>query len=85
MTVDDRDVLVIRDGDRYYALSNVCAHQHLSKLHLGRRTGMIVECPMHGWQYDIRTGASVNGCGALAVYTVELRDGEVCLLLPEDA
>jgi nitrite reductase/ring-hydroxylating ferredoxin subunit len=40
----------------YYATNNVCTHAfaHLSE---GYLDGPIIECPLHGGQFDVRTGS----------------------------
>jgi 3-phenylpropionate/trans-cinnamate dioxygenase ferredoxin subunit len=75
--------LFLRDGT-YYAINNVCSHQHHSVLHRGLLDGCTVECPMHGWTYDLRSGKAVKGDGRVACYRVELRDGNLFVELPED-
>jgi nitrite reductase (NADH) small subunit len=43
------------------------------------RDGEVVVCPWHGYEFDVRTGESVNGVirGRLGAYPVEVRDGIV--------
>jgi 3-phenylpropionate/trans-cinnamate dioxygenase ferredoxin subunit len=55
--VDGADVLVANCDDALYAVSNVCTHMggNLSK---GRLNGFLVECPLHGASFDLRTGAN---------------------------
>jgi nitrite reductase/ring-hydroxylating ferredoxin subunit len=57
--VDDEDVLVVRDGERLFAIGNRCTHQGAS-LSSGRVTfsGSIaqVTCPAHGSTFDLVTG-----------------------------
>ncbi len=84
VTVGGRDILIIRRGDVYHALRNVCAHQHISRLHEGTLEECTIECPMHGWRYDIRTGKSLTGEGALATYPVTVANGTLFIELPED-
>lgn len=53
--VDESEILVARDSDDYYAVSNVCPHRG-GKLSQGRLEGTIVECPIHGSRFDITNG-----------------------------
>ena len=39
----------------FYALDNTCPHAG-GPLGEGTLTGDIVECPWHGWQFNVRTG-----------------------------
>lgn len=84
ITVNGHDVVIFRQDEKFWALSNVCAHQHISRLHEGKREGFSLECPMHGWQYDIRSGKSLTGEGRLVVYKVVV-SGEILFLeIPDE-
>jgi len=50
-------IAVFRDGDRVFALSNVCPHQN-GPLGEGRIIDGCVTCPWHGWQYRPADGIS---------------------------
>ena len=50
-------IAVFRDGDKFHALSNVCAHQN-GPLGEGRIIGGCVTCPWHGFQYRPADGCS---------------------------
>lgn len=62
------------DGS-YYAIGNVCAHQHFPMMYQGTIEGLTVRCPMHGWRYSLESGIAVEGSGKLPVFDV-LIDGE---------
>ena len=72
----DQGVL-FRVGEEFFAIRNRCPHQQFEKLHEGEVDGFIVTCPMHGWQFDLRTGASVNAGGKLKVWKTEVRGKDV--------
>lgn len=72
--VEERDIVIIRKGDAFFALRDVCPHQG-AKLSQGAmmggvvvdargeqpelvRDGEFLSCPWHGWKVDIRTGRS---------------------------
>ena len=40
---------------KYYAIEALCRHQDGS-LAPGKIDGEVVECPLHSWHYNIRTG-----------------------------
>lgn len=50
-------VAVFRHQGALSAISNACAHQN-GPLGEGRIIDCLVTCPWHGFQYDLRTGAS---------------------------
>ncbi|QAY62392.1 non-heme iron oxygenase ferredoxin subunit [Xylanimonas allomyrinae] len=74
-------VAVVRDGDGgYHALSDICSHGAVS-LSDGEVTGCLVECWLHGSQFDLRTGKPVQlpAIKPVPVYPVTI-DGENVLV-----
>lgn len=59
-----------------YVTSNLCTH-NVALLTDGYLTGDIVECPLHGGCFNVRTGAATEfPCEKpLQTYAVEIRDG----------
>ena len=84
VTLNNRDIVIFRASDQIFAVSNVCSHQHFSKLHEGILESFLIECPMHGWRYDIRTGKSVTGEGTISVYPLSMKDGNLYIEVPDD-
>jgi len=58
--VDDKDVLIYRDGDEVYAVGNKCAHAG-GPLNEGNFKGSCVECPWHNSVFDMPDGSIVHG------------------------
>ena len=56
LTVNGVEVAVFRRGDRLWALANACPHAGGS-LAGGELDGDEVVCPLHGYRFDVRTGA----------------------------
>ena len=59
VVVDGLDVALFRRGDEIFALGNECAHKG-GNLCDGRIEGDIVTCPLHGWEFDLRSGACMT-------------------------
>jgi nitrite reductase/ring-hydroxylating ferredoxin subunit len=79
VTLDDRDVAVIRRGDEILAIGNECPHQGGS-LCDGWVEGDIVICPLHGWEFDLRSGACMTVPGeSVPRYTATVEDGAIYL------
>ena len=91
--VKGRPIAIFRLGEQFYALSNRCPHQGGSLCDGYRvglvesprpgqydysRSGEIIRCPWHGWEFDIRTGLSHCRPKDLFVrqYPLEVEDGE---------
>ncbi len=82
VTVGDEEIALWRVGGRFYAVSNVCSHQHISALHMGTLSGLTLTCPMHGWSYSLETGKPESGEGAIRTFGVLVRGGEVFIQIP---
>ncbi len=66
------------DGS-FHAVSNVCLHRG-GPIGEGTLDGPIVTCPMHGWEYDVRTGTNVaNPLARLRTFAVRV-DGDDVLV-----
>jgi nitrite reductase (NADH) small subunit len=92
--VEGRSIGVFRRGDELYAVLNVCPHRGApvcagevsgtmlpsspGELVYGM-DGLVLRCPWHGWEFDLRTGDSVGGVDRrrLRTFPVQVRDGEV--------
>jgi nitrite reductase/ring-hydroxylating ferredoxin subunit len=59
-TIAGTPVLLVREGDRVYALEPRCGHMG-GPLAEGALQGHVVTCPWHGSQYDARTGHAIRG------------------------
>ncbi len=80
--VSGRRVVLARTEDGYTAFDDHCTHRGGS-LADGVIISGQVQCPWHGSQFDVHTGAVVNGPAreGIGTYMVEERDGKVILHL----
>ena len=79
VTVDGRDVALFRRGDEVLAVGNECPHQGGS-LCDGWVEGDIVVCPLHGWEFDMRSGACMTVPGEdVPRYATTVEDGAIYL------
>ena len=84
-TLAGEDVLLLRRGDEVLAISNVCPHQGGSICE-GWAEGDIMICPLHGWEFDARSGACMTIPGEkIPAYTATIDDGIVYLERKQDA
>jgi nitrite reductase/ring-hydroxylating ferredoxin subunit len=58
--IGEQDILVSNVGGVFYAIANPCTHAG-GDLSSGTLKGAVVTCPLHGSQFDVRTGKSVSG------------------------
>ncbi len=60
VTADSTEILLVNLAGTYFAIGNICRHKGC-RLSVGNLSGDVVQCPCHGSQYNIRTGAIIRG------------------------
>jgi nitrite reductase/ring-hydroxylating ferredoxin subunit len=80
----DEEVAIWNVNGKFHAITNACAHQHVSVLHEAILEGATITCPMHGWCYSLETGKAVSGSGQIRVYGVWLFGNELFVKLPPE-
>jgi nitrite reductase (NADH) small subunit len=79
VSVNDEDAMLYRRDGEILAIGNACPHEGGS-LCDGWVEGDIVTCPLHGWEFDLRSGACMTIPGErVPGYTVTVEDGAVML------
>ena len=58
-----KQIAIFNVGGKFFAISNVCAHADGS-LAEGSVAGDVVTCPLHAWEYNVKTGESLTMPGA---------------------
>jgi nitrite reductase/ring-hydroxylating ferredoxin subunit len=78
--IDNTRIAIFYASGKYYALDALCRHQDGS-LAPGRVDGEIVECPLHSWHYNIRTGELLDYIKGvkLATYEVIIKGNDLYL------
>jgi 3-phenylpropionate/trans-cinnamate dioxygenase ferredoxin subunit len=81
--VGDTDVLVCRVKGSLYAIDDTCSHADES-LSEGFLSGFAVSCPLHGAQFDVRTGQHLGPPAYTGVrsYPVHEEGAEAVLEMP---
>lgn len=76
------DICVVKHEGEFYAFRNSCPHQHMP-LDMGLVKKGHVVCTLHGWIFDLKTGAcGVNPTCDLPVYTIVENDGQLSVSIP---
>ncbi|HZY46026.1 MAG TPA: non-heme iron oxygenase ferredoxin subunit [Anaerolineae bacterium] len=74
--VDDAPVGIANVGGRFYAFADVCTHDD-GPVAEGPLVGCVIECPRHGAQFDIRTGAVLRLPAVVPIPVYDLKvDGD---------
>ena len=76
LELDDIDVAVFNIDGEYFAIEDTCTHDG-GCLTGGRIEGDIIECPRHGAQFNIKTGAALSAPAYedLQIFAVRLNNG----------
>jgi 3-phenylpropionate/trans-cinnamate dioxygenase ferredoxin subunit len=76
--VDDVPALLLRIGDDFYCIEDVCTHDG-QPLTEGPLDGRAITCPRHGAQFDVSTGEALcmPATEPVRTFPVEVRDGTV--------
>jgi nitrite reductase (NADH) small subunit len=83
VVVAGRRVAVFRTPGGYHAIAAACPHKG-GPLADGLVADSCVTCPLHGWRFDLRTGAGMGSHPGVAVHQVLERGGELWLRVPAD-
>lgn len=70
-----KPITVVRIGEKFFAVNSICPHMG-GPLSCGKVENGHIQCPWHGWTFEVATGKSPNG-HSLACYQVAVEDGIV--------
>ena len=76
--VEDTAVAVFNLDGEYHAIENVCSHD-FAELTQGEVCGHVVTCPLHGAEFDVRTGEALSppAYEPVPTFPVRVHDGAV--------
>ncbi len=79
---DGRVFAIYRTQQGIFATDGLCSHQQ-QPLDEGIVTGMVIECPLHGGRFDIKSGKALSPpvCVDLKTYAVKV-EGEQIFIRP---
>lgn len=78
LAVGRRMVAVVRSGEEYFAIDDVCTHDG-AELAGGEIEGAEIICPRHGARFCLRTGAALTppAYEPVRVYPTRINDGRL--------
>ena len=82
--VDKTHIALFKVKGEVFAINAICPHAG-AFLEMGYMEGHNVLCPLHGWDFDVRTGQSPSYGVKTSCYPVEVREGVVFLKAPAQA
>jgi len=73
---DGSELAVYNVNGEYYATENFCPHRG-ARLTEGALCGHVIECGLHGWQFDVRSGECRTVPDRIRTYRVRVEKGLV--------
>ncbi len=73
---DGTELALFNVGGEFYAIDGYCPHRG-APLSEGYVYGEVVECALHGWQFDVRNGECLTVPEKVRTYEVFVEDGLV--------
>ena len=71
---DGDELAIYNVNGEFYATGNFCPHRG-ALLSEGALCGHVIECGLHGWQFDVRTGKCLTVTEKIKSYEVAVEDG----------
>jgi 3-phenylpropionate/trans-cinnamate dioxygenase ferredoxin subunit len=76
----ERELALYRVNGEFYATENFCPHKG-APLAAGKLCDHVIECELHGWQFDVRTGECLTVSERLSTYRVVVEEGLIKVLV----
>lgn len=79
--VGEREFAIFKQGENYFAIDGVCPHKG-APLGQGFTADERVYCPLHGWEFNVQTGACRDFPDkSLCAYPARVENGKVQILI----
>lgn len=75
---NEKWVALFKVEGEVYAINAICPHAG-AFLDMGYMDGHSVMCPLHGWDFDVRTGESPSFGISTGCFEIEIEEGVVYL------
>ena len=80
---DGNELAVYNVDGEFYATDNSCPHRG-APLSQGALCGHVIECWLHGWQFDVRSGECLTVPDRIRTYRVTIEDQMIKVNLSTD-
>ena len=76
---NEKQIAIFNINGNFYAISNVCLHRG-GPIGEGFVNEFNITCPLHGWQYDLKTGQCNTAPGAkLETYQLKVEGDKILI------
>jgi len=80
---DENEIAVFKVDGKFFAVDNICPHNHTSQIYDGYIENMYVACPVHGFQFHLETGEQPDGAGCrLRTFELKIIDDYIFVKRP---
>jgi len=76
--VGGQKVALFNVGGSFHAISDTCAHRG-GPLSQGDLEGSTITCPLHGWSFDVATGAATHQAASVKSYPVKVEGDDILI------
>lgn len=81
---DENEIAIFKVEDKYFAVDNICPHNHTSQIYDGYVEGMYVSCPVHGFRFHLETGEQPQKFGCrLRTFELKIENDFIYVKIPE--
>lgn len=81
---DENEIAIFKVDGEYYAVDNICPHNHTSQIYDGYIEDLYVACPVHGFQFHLKTGEQPTKIGCkLRTFEMKIEDDIIYVKKPE--
>ena len=82
--IKGRGIALLNVNGTIYALDNTCPHAG-GPLGEGTLDGEVIECPWHGWQFNVKTGERLSNPElTVECFSVRLNGDQIQVALPKE-
>ncbi len=76
--IEGKKIAIANAGGKFYAFEDHCSHRG-GQLSRGLLLGGIIQCPLHGSQFDVATGQKVSGpaYGPIKTFPVKMEGDDI--------
>jgi 3-phenylpropionate/trans-cinnamate dioxygenase ferredoxin subunit len=77
--IEDTPIAIFNCDGQFYAIGDTCTHEEASLSEGELVEPCVVECPLHGAQFDLRTGQALclPATGNAGSFSVRVEDGAI--------
>lgn len=82
---DENEIAVFKVEGKFYAVDNICPHNHTSQIYDGYIEELYVACPVHGFQFHLVTGEQPTKMGCrLRTFELKIENETIYVKRPEE-